>query len=206
MAVGTETWTQLEPRLLARVAEAERSPEGHVAAVRAALHRVLDRTAPAPRPEVRHEALRAVVYALSSTLGRGLEGAPPDLPEARRAPLAEAWRALERALDHLDGLEVDDPWPELAPSGSAYLRLVLRSRLLARRVGGPGGLPAALGGFLLHAAVARLGTEAAAGPQDAEALGPVLSTWLRVSQLPALNGVLDQARPALVDLFWHAEG
>lgn len=190
VAVGPSSWVALEPRLLARVAEETRPPEGHAATLRASLHRVLDRTDPGPQPE----QVAQILPQMLGFLRRSLDEVAPYLPEHARPAHGQATEIVERAL------AADGP-PPLTEPAQRYLATILRSHLLARRLGA--GVPATVGALLLHFQVARraVGGVEAQSPGD---IGPVLAPWLRAVQASGLHPATRRLQPGLEALFMMA--
>jgi len=191
LGVSLEDWMALEGVLLDDL-RTVRDPGPGVGALRDRLFDLVNRTPP-PRNPARYEAaLDALLGAITQVLAAGAaqsEGYLGDL-------LITTADAARRAHETREA-------PVLAEDARAYLHLVLRSALLAKRFTALGGVPFALGWHLLATEVATRATDGDT-PRRAADLGPIFARLQRVAAHPALLDLLRRARPALADLFLHA--
>ncbi len=189
LAIGLSDWMVVEDALLATLGEGPRAPREAIAALRARLFGLVGRPAPTPDPSRYEAALDALLVALGATLGAG----DPD-GDYRARLVATVSAAGESArAGRPAALDAD---------GRAYLHLVLRSTLLAKRFTAVGGVPFGLGVYLLGVELATRGHGAA--PVGPGLAGPRLARFERLAAHPAVVDLLRRARPVLADLFLNA--
>jgi hypothetical protein len=197
-SVSIEAWMEAEPALLEGLRD--RPLDSAIGYLRGALHGLAGRPAPGVRPAQRTAALQAIVMALTMIMRHTL-GQPATGPSDRRA-FAEA--SLENLLRVSEGLE--QPAPPLAEDAEAWVNLLLRSSLLAKRFDAWGGVSEGAGEFILAVEISRrLASVQPDGTVSAESLSVPLAHWRRFVAVELITHILRRARPALIDLFLHTD-
>lgn len=195
-ALPIEAWMDLEERVIASITD-DGEPEAQIAAIRATLLGAVGRPRAASDAQRARLACGAVIEALRRLMDRAAND--PD-------PRAEAHRvAFARSMRDLLVAALAGQARPLAPDGRAYLAQVLRTFLLAKGQAPIGSVAEGLGAFLVQVAVVR-GAAPGQGPIDAAGVGAVVAKWSKLTDNPAIAGVLRMARPALYDAFVHVEG
>jgi Fe-S-cluster containining protein len=199
LGVGLPDWMLVEDELLAGITGADRQPGAHVAALRGRLFGALRRAPPPPEPLRFLQAVGAILMTFRIVLDHAMvdaAGSPAD-----RAYAGELRRAVVTAMARLpDGV------PPLAPDARAYINLLLRSHLLGKRFAAHGSVAAGLGLFLSNVATAALAAEQGPdGSVSARALSARYTPHVRLTTNGSVLALLAKARPALVDVFLHAE-
>jgi Fe-S-cluster containining protein len=190
-AVDPSAWEALEPALLRLLVRTEGGPEARVAALRRALQRACGRPETTTDPRALAAARALVLARLRAALTRIAPDHDDPDPRATLVRRCKAW------------LDAPDSGPApCAPDGVAYLAVLLESLVFGRAFLGPGGLPRALGSYLLDTWLARR-TEPDVTP-TAAVIADRIAAWGTVAGHAAVRDVL--YRSPLTDLFLHADG
>ncbi len=196
LGIDLESWEAVEPAVLKVLDAPEEAPEASVAQLRQALLRAVGRALPSPREDALEAAFSVYLAELASALLPLLR----DDEEPQRLALlrgAQSWVERAQALAL--------PPPPLAPSARALLNEQLRSMVLGKLFHRLGGLPRALGAFLLDQRMARC--VAAAGPSgaiEARDISAVLVPWWNACAHSALVRARQRVAPALEAAFLNA--
>lgn len=196
--VSRRRWLELEEELLADIADHDRQPADHVAAVRARVLGAAGRADPAPSAVRLGQATGAVLQVYGMVLDSLLseEGATAaELAFTRRlhGNVARARAMLTLGV------------PALDESGRRFASLVMRNYLLGKRFQLDGSLAAGLG-LLLHSFHTSALASGVMPSQTvrADQLSAVFSDHVRLTHNRSMQVVRKKARPAMVDMFLHA--
>lgn len=199
LAVSLGDWMNIEAELLGRLPAVQGGPEALVADLRGWIWERTDVEAISPRPERYRLAARAMVHTLLLVLDR--VAAEPGAPAAEQRFTVELIALLRRASERLDG-----PLPPLDGDAARHLNLLLRTHLLSKAFQPFGGVGFGLGLFLFNALIGRVAAEPnARGVITAAAHSAVYTKLVRLTLNHTIQQVLLKARPALLDLFLHAD-
>lgn len=200
LQVPRRRWLELEEALLADIADHDRQPADHVAAVRARVFSAVGRPDPAPSATRLAQATAAVLQVYGMVLDSLLadDGATPaELGFTRRlhGNVARARSMLTLGR------------PALDQSGRRFASLVLRNYILGKRFQLDGSLGAGLG-LLLHSfhTAALASGVMPSQTVSAERLSAVFADHVRLTHNRSMQVVRKKARPAMVDMFLHAGG
>lgn len=195
-----DAWMALEAQLLAGLRELDLEPAGLVAWVRRSAAAAAGAVASVPQPARGRLAARATVEALRITIQGVLdqEQAPSAADEAfTRRLLANVATAGERLTGAL---------PPLSAAARAHVNLLLQSRILSKDFQQAGGLPEGLGLYVVDCLLAQAAAEPdAEGQVGLAAFSAVYTRHVRLTRNRSMVAVLKMARPALVDVYLHAE-
>jgi len=194
LGLDLDGWYSAEPAILRLLEAPDEDPRQTVAQLRDALARATGRSLPAPSDE-HYQAAMAVVLALLATTLRSMAPPPSSDPRAALPGRAVAW--FEAAM-------ATQPAP-LDAGAQAYLNEILRSQVFGKLFHRMGGLPRALGLFLVDVHMAR----AALASDDGSALGAaqlsaVLAHWWNMAGHRDVVQALKLAGPTLEDIFIDA--
>lgn len=196
--VPLDAWMDHEARILAILDGPPVDPEASIAILRTELYAIAGRTGPIVDPKRARLAAGAVIEALRRLMDRAANDPNPSA-EAHRVAFARAARDL--LVRAQAGLATPRP---LADDARAYLHLLLRTFVLAKGWASIGSVADGLGAFGVQATVVR-SAALEDGPIDAAQAAEVLVKWTKLTENPAIMGVMRMARPALIDVFMHVE-
>ena len=195
-----DAWMALEPQLLAGLRGLDLEPAGLVAWVRRTAMAAVPAVGTAPQPARGRLAARATIEALRITIQGVLdqEQAPSAADEAfTRRLLANVVKA---------GAQLTADLPPLTAATRAHVNLLLQSRILSKDFQQVGGLPEGLGLYVVDCLLAQAAAEPdAQGAVGVAAFSAVYTRHVRLTRNRSMVPVLKMARPALVDVFLHAE-
>jgi Fe-S-cluster containining protein len=194
-AVSLEGWMILESELLALLGTTPWTPDAGVAAVRDHLAARCKLDTVPPRAEQQTAAVDAVVAALHTVISR-----MPPAPEPYQAAF------VERASNLLAGAASHRVPPPLDSATQAWIGVVLRSTLMAKRFAAWGSVSLGFGGVLMGLHIA--GRAATAHPPDRRraALGEGFGAWTHLTAIPMVRQLIRRAEPAVRDMWLHAHG
>lgn len=197
-SVPLKAWSKLEDAVLEDIAENDRQPGAHVAAVRARLLAARRQPDPPADPGRAAQATAALLQVYGMVLDTLLADEARPAAEVAFTRRLRAHVARARAMLPL-GL------PALDASGRRYASLVLRSYLLGKRFTTDGNVAAGLGMVLHSLHTAALAAGALPGqPVSAAALSVVFTDHVRLTHNRSMQAVRKKAQPAMVDMFLHA--
>lgn len=195
--VPLDAYMAVETELLALLDGPAADPEVLVARLRGAL---LKRTGGEARPDAKKARLAAgaVLEALRRLMAKAASPEPGQDPH-RVAFAREAAQLLEEGTRGLANPGA------FGPDAKDYLQGLLRTFVLAKGFQALGGVAEGLGFFLVQAALVRAAADIGSGGLiSAEQAGPIVVKWTKLTENPAIQGILKLTRPALVDLFLSA--
>jgi len=194
LGVDLDGWYDAEPAILRLLDAPDEDPRQSVVQLRDALARATGRSLPAPDDE-RYRDATAVVLALLTTTLRSMKPPPSSDPRAALPGRAASW--LETAMS-------SKPAP-LTPDAQAYLNEILRSQIVGKLFHRMGGMPRALGLFLVEVHMARAALADEQGSAlDAAQLSSVLAPWWNMAGHRDVVRVLELAAPTFEDIFIYA--
>ena len=173
-------------------------PEQQMALLRDLLAKRLGVDLPPPDPQRYRLAARAVIETIAMVLTRvqETEGAPSEIEAGFTRDMIAAMQAAGAALE----AESTD-WP-ITDTTREFFDLVLRVHILGKLFRPLGVVSAGLGLVLAGTIVARASVQPGAdGYLDHDAVGFNHAGWARLAINRTVLKILQQARPALVDLF-----
>ncbi len=194
LGLDLDGWYGAEPAILRLLEAPDEEPRQTVAQLRDALARATGRSLPAPDDE-RYQAAVAVVLALLATTLRSMVPPPSSDPRAALPGRAVSW--LEAAM-------AAQPAP-LDSNAQAYLNEILRSWIVGKLFHRKGGMPRALGMFLVEVHMARAALAEEQGSSlSAAQLSSVLAPWWNMAGHRDVVQVLELAAPTFEDIFIYA--
>ena len=197
--VSLANWIAAEAPFLDLLKTDEEQPEQTIARFRETLHHVVGKPAPPADSGQYRAAVRILLGRLRRLLqilvgARSHQGLVPDERLTRIACLLDEARA-----------RLEDEIPRLGVGARGYANLLLRSLVLGKQFRSAGGLPRALGLFLLDLQVARSATSAIPDSAlSASALSQALIPWLNFTSNRTVVHELQRCKDELTQLFMHA--
>ncbi len=194
LGLDLDGWYGAEPAILRLLDAPDEDPRHTVAQLRDALARATGRSLSPPKPEHYDAAMDVVIDLLATTL-RTMTAPPSSDPRAALPGRAVGW--FEAAM-------AAQPAP-LDAGACAYLNEILRSQVAGKLFHRMGGMPRALGLFLVdvHMARAALADDQGSALSAAQLSG-VLAPWWNMAGHRDVVQALKLAAPTLEDIFSHA--
>ncbi len=200
VGISLDSWYAAEPALMHVLDAPHEEPEATVAQLRDALGRAISRQLPAPDPHAYREAMRTVLRRIRQALAA--QEPPADTQDAREVLLQSSLDWLSRAQSRCGA----KGWPT-STDGRAYLNLVLRTNVYGKLFHRMGGLPRAMGLFLLDLHLARsVAAPNADGEIEPRAASGVLVPWWNLCSHGAVVEVLRHSGASLTTLYMNVEG
>lgn len=198
LAVPKSTWTGLEADMLESLDADTRTPEESVGRLRTIIQDEVGGAWPEPNAERAAVIRLHLVEMLINALQQGLSQPAPDDPSTRKMKriLTDSLKMLTLAVT-----SIQETPPSLSDRSKSYFDIILRSNLMAKVVLANGALSAGLGLHLFGTHLVRHVATSSIEPLSPRDLGPKYAPWVRFIHNGVVQRLLDQAQPALTELF-----